>query len=106
MTLPPELEKQLWTSISELERNIQMPYVTSVERIGIEQGIEKGIEQGIGRGEMMLLRRMLTKRFGKLPEAIEMRLSQASIADLELWGDRLLEAKTLTEIFNETNRRS
>lgn len=71
-----------------------MPYVTSVERIGIEQG------------EMILLRRMLTKRFGELPEAIEMRLSQASIADLELWGDRLLEAKTLTEIFNETNRLS
>ena len=88
MTLPPELEKQLWTSISELERNIKMPYVTSVERIGIEQG------------EMILLRRMLTKRFGELPEAIELRLSQASIVDLELWGDRLLEAKTLTEIFN------
>jgi hypothetical protein len=88
MTLPPELEKQLWTSISELERNIAMPYVTSVERIGIEQG------------EMMLLRRMLTKRFGNLPEAIEVRLSQASIADLELWSDRLLDAKTLAEVFN------
>ena len=92
MTLPPELEKKLWTSISELERNMKMPYVTSIERIGIEQGI--------GRGEMMLLRRMLTKRFGELPEAIEVRLSKASIADLELWGDRLLDAKTLTEIFN------
>jgi hypothetical protein len=94
MTLPPELEKQLWTSISELERNIKMPYVTSVERIGIEQGIEQG--------EMMLLRRMLAKRFGDLPEAIEVRLSQASIADLELWGDRLLDAKTLAEVFNES----
>ena len=94
MTLPPELEKQLWTSISKLERNIKMPYVTSVERIGIEQGIEQG--------EMMLLRRMLAKRFGDLPEAIEVRLSQASIADLELWSDRLLDAKTLAEVFNES----
>jgi hypothetical protein len=92
MILPPELEKRLWTSISELERNIRMPYVTSVERIGIEQGIEQG--------EMMLLRRMLAKRFGDLPEAIEIRLSQASIADLELWSDRLLDAKTLAEVFN------
>jgi hypothetical protein len=104
MTLPPELEKQLWTSISELERNIKMPYVTSVERIGIEQGIkrgiEQGIEQGIERGEMMFLRRMLTKRFGELPSAIEMRLSQATIADLELWGDRILDAQTLTDIFD------
>jgi hypothetical protein len=100
MTLPPELEKQLWTSISELERNIKMPYVTSVERIGIEQGIERGIEQGIERGEMMLLRRMLTKRFGELPSAIEIRLTQASIVELELWGDRILEAQTLTDIFD------
>ena len=100
MTLPPELEKQLWTSISELERNMKMPYVTSVERIGIERGIEQGIEQGIGRGEMILLRRMLRKRFGELPSAIEIRLNQASIADLELWGDRILEATTLTDIFD------
>jgi hypothetical protein len=96
MNLPPELEKQLWTSISELERNVKMRYVTSVERIGIEQGIE----QGIGRGEMILLRRMLTKRFGELPQEIEIRLSQASIADLELWGDRILEAQTLTDVFD------
>ena len=100
MTLPPELEKQLWTSISELERNMKMPYVTSVERIGIERGIEQGIEQGIGRGEMILLRRMLRQRFGELPSAIEIRLNQASIADLELWGDRILEATTLTDIFD------
>lgn len=92
MNLPPDLEKQLWTSISELERNVKMRYVTSVERIGIEQGIEQG--------EMILLRRMLTKRFGELPQEIEIRLSQASIADLELWGDRILEAQTLTDVFD------
>jgi hypothetical protein len=26
--------------------------------------------------------------------------TEASIADLELWGDRILEAKTLTDIFD------
>ena len=65
MTLPPKLEKQLWTSISELERNMKMPYVTSVEPIGIEKGRQAGLE--------------------------------ASIADLELWGDRILDAKTLRD---------
>jgi hypothetical protein len=92
MTLPPELEKQLWTSISELERNIKMPYVTSVERLGIEKGRQ---EEGV-----FFLRRLLVKKFGNLPESFETRLTQASIADLELWGDRILEAKTLTDIFN------
>jgi hypothetical protein len=92
ITLPPELEKQLWTSISELERNMKMPYVTSVERIGIEKGRQ---EEGV-----FFLRRLLVKKFGDLPESFETRLTEASIADLELWGDRILEAKTLTDIFN------
>jgi hypothetical protein len=92
MTLPPELEKKLWTSISELERNMKMPYVTSVERIGIEKGRQ---EEGV-----FFLRRLLIKKFGDLPASFETRLTQASIADLELWGDRILDAKTLTEIFN------
>jgi hypothetical protein len=92
ITLPPELEKQLWTSISELERNMKMPYVTSVERIGIEKGRQ---EEGV-----FFLRRLLVKKFGDLPESFETRLTEASIADLELWGDRILEARTLTDIFN------
>ena len=96
MTLPPELEKQLWTSISELERNMKMPYVTSVERIGIERGRQEGRqEEGI-----FFLRRLLVKKFGDLPESCETLLTEASIADLELWGDRILEATTLTDIFD------
>lgn len=104
MRLPPELEKQLWTSINELERNVNMRYVTSIERIGIEQGMKQGIEQGIeqGRqeGEIAFLRRLLIKRFGSLPESVETRLAQASIAELEDWGERLLEAITLNEVFD------
>jgi len=59
MTLLPELEKQLWTSISELERNIKMPYVTSIERIGIEKGIEKGRQEGRQEEGVFFLRRLL-----------------------------------------------
>jgi hypothetical protein len=44
--------------------------------------------------------RFLVKRFGNVSESIESRLIQASIADLELWSDRILEAKTLTDIFD------
>jgi len=96
MTLPPELEKKLWTSISELERNMKLPYVTSVERLGIEKGRQEGRqEEGV-----FFLRRLLVKKFGDLPASFETRLTEASIADLELWGDRILEAKTLTDIFD------
>ena len=93
--LNPAEEIQFQEEISTFSQPVQegvMQITTSWMRQGIEQGIEQG--------EMMLLRRMLAKRFGDLPEAIKMRLSQASIADLELWGDRILEAKTLSDIFD------
>jgi hypothetical protein len=96
MTLPPALEKKLWTSISELERNMKMPYVTSVERLGIEKGRQEGRqEEGV-----FFLRRLLFKKFGDLPASFETRLTEASIADLELWGDRILDAQTLTDVFD------
>jgi len=86
MTLPPELEKKLWTSISELERNMKMPYVTSVERLGLEKGRQEGRqEEGV-----FFLRRLLVKKFGDLPESFETLLTESSIADLELWGDRIV----------------
>jgi hypothetical protein len=44
--------------------------------------------------------RLLVKRYGNVSGSIESRLTQASIADLELWSDRFLEAKTLTDIFD------
>ncbi len=40
-----------------------MPYVTSVERIGIRKGIQQGIQQGLQR-ERLLLLRQTRKRFG------------------------------------------
>ena len=41
-----------------------MPYVTSVERIGIRKGIEKGLKQGLQQGLQKGLLRQINKRFG------------------------------------------
>ncbi len=68
-----------------------MRYVTSVERIGIKKGIQQG--------ELRVLRRLLTRRFGELPDWAETQLQEAPPEQLELWGKRLLEASRLEEIF-------
>ena len=65
------------------------------------QGMQQGMQQGMRQGEEVLLRRLLTRRFGALPESIEARLSQADIRQLEIWGDRVLDAKSLEEVFQE-----
>jgi len=62
-------------------------------------GIEKGLQQGLQEGEVIMLKRLLTRRFGSLPAWAEQRLEQASPEELEVWADRLLEAQQLEEVF-------
>jgi len=42
LQVPPDLQRQLWQDIDQLERNRQMPYITSVERIGMERDLQQG----------------------------------------------------------------
>ncbi|MFQ5343168.1 MAG: cytosolic protein, partial [Anaerolineae bacterium] len=50
MRLPEGLEEGFWREMREYEEVRRMPYITSVERIGIKKGIEQGIQQGIQQG--------------------------------------------------------
>ncbi len=43
MRLPEEMEADFWQEIRRYEEEENMPYVTSVERIGVKKGIEQGI---------------------------------------------------------------
>lgn len=93
------------------EKDKNMPYVTSVERIarkrgieqGLEQGREEGLEEGMEKGQrqeaMRMLRRLLVHRFGNLPDRIEDRLSSASIEQIEKWAERLMDAENLDDVF-------
>ncbi len=55
--------------------------------------------EGESEGELKLLRKQLIRRFGTLPEWAEAKLAAADSAQLETWGERVLEAATLDEIF-------
>ncbi|WP_201208887.1 DUF4351 domain-containing protein [Rhodocyclus purpureus] len=56
-------------------------------------------QKGIEKGEALLLQRQLARRFGQLPPDLIQRISQASAAEIELWGDRVLDAGSLDEVF-------
>ena len=68
-----------------------MPYITSIERMGIEKGLQQG--------EVIMLKRLLARRFGPLPAWAEQRLEQASRQELEGWAERVLEAQRLEDVF-------
>ncbi|MDR0843075.1 MAG: DUF4351 domain-containing protein [Acidobacteriota bacterium] len=78
----------------------------ATERKGFQRGEAKGFQQGeakgkaIGKavGEANLLVRLLTRRFGPLPQWAETRVRKAQDAQLEEWFDKGLDAPNLTEV--------
>ncbi|MCA9561703.1 MAG: hypothetical protein KC583_24315, partial [Myxococcales bacterium] len=95
LTLPVELEPTFHQTLDEIEEAFAMPYVTSIERRGIEKGREEG------RIEMLLtvLRNQLQLRFGPLDEATEARIAAAAPADMLRWANRVIEAESLEDVF-------
>lgn len=59
LQLPPALEDQLWSDLKAYEEVEKMPYVTSVERIGIRKGLQQGLQH-----QRHALLRQVGKRFG------------------------------------------
>ena len=75
-----------------------MPYITSIERIGIQKGIEQGIEQGIRQGESTLLLRLIELKFGAASEAVIRQIREADANTLLQWSERILTAETLSDV--------
>jgi hypothetical protein len=50
MSLPEELDQQFWQEVRNLEEERRMPYLTSVEKIGINKGFRRGLLEGIELG--------------------------------------------------------
>ena len=73
--------------------------MTTIAEQWVQEGLEKGLQQGLQQGEALLLRRLLIRRFGPLPEWAETRLAEATPAHLERWGERVLVAATLEAVF-------
>lgn len=115
LALPEPLELEYDHKIGQLEGEKKVNYITSIERIGMKRGWQKGWEEGLeegrqegrqeGRhegeldGERTLLIRQLQHRFGELPAQYKKRLDKAKSDQLLEWGERLLDAKVLKEVF-------
>lgn len=60
----------------------------------------QGRQEGRQEGELALLRRQLRKRFGELPPWVSGRIAVAQPEQIECWGERLLEARSLDDVFD------
>lgn len=89
MALPKELEEDFRQEINQYEEERRMRYVTSIERLGIEEGIKQGV--------LRMLLRQLQRRFESVPEEVQTRLSEISVEQLEALSDVALTVDSLDE---------
>ena len=72
---------------------------TEGEQVGVQKGVLIGVQKGKIEGEMLILQRLLAKRFGAIPADTVSLISNASVEDIERWVDRVFDAKQLSDIF-------
>ncbi len=89
--LPQEADARLRTKIVDFEESQRMPYISSVERMGIQKGRQEGAS--------MVLTRQLQRRFGDLPSWASEKIAKAESPSLEEWSLRILDAPTLDGVF-------
>jgi len=89
-----EQETLFWREIQEYEEERTMPYVTSVERMGLARGREEGREEGARE----TLRRFVEARFGVVPPALEQRIAAADRATLDQMVERAAVVQTVNDL--------
>ncbi len=67
-----------------------MPYVTSVERMGLARGRDEGTRE--------TLRRFIQARFGVIPPAVEQRIAVADRATLDQMIERAAVVQTIDDL--------
>lgn len=107
MRLPQALDAQLRHDLHALEEEAKMQYISSIERLAIDEGMRKGMQQGMqqgmeqGRldGKVQSLMRLLALRFGDLPAWAGERIAHADETALDAWTAAVLSAGTLAAVF-------
>ena len=103
MNLPEPLEIQFWQELYQLEEERQMPYITSVERIGFNKGKREGKQEGKQEGEANLVLRLLNRRMGQVSTDLQGVIRQLSIGKLEDLGEALLDFNHEADLVNWLN---
>jgi hypothetical protein len=91
LALPKEFEDSFWAEMNRFEEERAMPYVTSVERIGIRKGRREGLLEGIAIA--------LKARFGRVDKQLLAELRAVTdVNQLRKVARALTKAKTQEEL--------
>ncbi len=64
-------------------------------------GRKEGRKEGRKQGEATLLLRLLERKFGTLDQRVRRKIRRTDAKTLLEWGERLLTARSLAEVFGD-----
>jgi hypothetical protein len=82
VALPEDMAVEFRRELRQYEQEKRMAYVTSIERLGRQEGLAEGHQKGLARGRQSALREsvleLLEVRFGKIPPAARKKVESIS----------------------------
>jgi predicted transposase YdaD len=96
LTLPTELEQQFRVELAQFEAEVKMEYVTSVERLAMEEGREEGRQEGSLEKARQFILAVLNTRFGTSLETAAHLVEQ--IDDLNTLDELHRQAVTIDSL--------
>ncbi|MBS0352101.1 MAG: DUF4351 domain-containing protein [Proteobacteria bacterium] len=93
------LLEKIQTGLSSELRGEAMTFAEQLKQMGRQEGITQGIVQGVHQGQTALFTRLLRRRFHEIPEFYLNSIEKADAEILLLWSEKILDAKTLEEVF-------
>jgi predicted transposase/invertase (TIGR01784 family) len=84
--LGPQAEEHIMSTLEQLEAR------------GEARGLAKGKAEGLAKGKAEIVLKLLTLRFGVLPEAVERRVHGATLEELDTFAERVLNTTALDDV--------
>ncbi len=85
MSLPKEVEDEIWQEVQEYEEEKQMKRLTSLERIGMEKGFQKGMRKGIQEGMQQGMQQGIQEGMQQgIQEGMQQGIREGLLAGIEL----------------------
>jgi hypothetical protein len=95
--------KYIFRAFRKIDRDEVVRLLTTIKEkagpIMVSNIAQEWIDEGKALGEVRMLTRQLAHRFGPLPAEVTARMNDADTEALEAWGEKLLDARTLDEVF-------
>jgi len=83
-----------------LPKSVENTTMTLADQLRHE-GMQQGILQGMRKGEYELFKRQLQRKFSNIEQKYYTLIEGSNADDLLNWGERLIDAKTIEDIFTD-----